>query len=75
MSSVATQARTGRRATWAAQDDHLFESSQGHIPRARGTAEPRSARVPPCGASRWRIIGHRPHHVHVSARPPPLLVW
>eukprot|EP00966_Prymnesium_polylepis_P159322 3682265-Prymnesium_polylepis.1 len=48
--SVATQARTGRRATRTAQGNYLLDLPQRHVPRTRGTAEPRSARVPPFGA-------------------------
>eukprot|EP00966_Prymnesium_polylepis_P050074 1159386-Prymnesium_polylepis.1 len=32
------------RATRTAHDDYLLETSHRHVPRARGTAEPRSAR-------------------------------
>eukprot|EP00966_Prymnesium_polylepis_P052176 1207822-Prymnesium_polylepis.1 len=38
------------RATRTAHDDYLLDLSSSCTPRARGTAEPRSARGPPYGA-------------------------
>ena len=62
--SVATQARTGRRATWTAHGDYLLVLSSTRTscqPRHRG------ARVAPATATR-RTIGHTVSNAHEENR-------